>query len=112
MTPDPAGALAERGVRRVFAVGRRCVEGLELTELNEGLAEYFEAEEGNVLVYDAEPDNSLGLRAGDVILAVDGRDVLDADHARRIIGSYEVEEELNLRVLRRGQPTELQGRLL
>ena len=95
----------------MFAVGRPCVAGLELTGLNEGLAEYFEAEEGNVLVYDAEPDNSLGLRAGDVILAVDGRDVRDADHARRIIGSYEAEEELNLSVLRRGQPTELQGRL-
>ena len=107
----PAGALAERGVRGVFAVGRRCVAGLELTELNEGLAEYLEAEEGNVLVYDAEPDNPLSVRAGDVILVVDGREVRDADHARRIIGSYEVEEELNLRVLRRGQPTELQGRL-
>ena len=64
-----------------------------------------------MLVYDAEPDNPLSVRAGDVILVVDGREVRDADHARRIIGSYEVEEELNLRVLRRGQPTELQGRL-
>ena len=107
----PAGARAESGWRGVFVGGRSCVAGLELVELNEGLAEYFEAETGSVLVYDAEPDNSLSLRAGDVILAVDGREVRDADHARRIIGSYEAEEELNLRVLRRGQPAELRGRL-
>ena len=85
----PAGGRAEGEWRRALAVGRRCVAGLELVELNEGLAEYFEAEVGDVLVYDVEPDNSLSLRAGDVILAVDGREVRDVDHARRIIGSYE-----------------------
>ena len=105
------GAPAEGEWRGLLDFGRSCVAGLELVELNEGLAEYFEAEEGDVLVYEAEPDNSLSILAGDVILAVDGRDVRSADHARRVIGSYEAEEELNLRVLRRGQPTELRRQL-
>ena len=107
----PAGAPADGEWRGMLDFGRSCVAGLELVELNEGLAEYFEAEEGDVLVYEAEPDNSLTVLTGDVILAVDGREVRSVEHARRVIGSYEAEEVLNLRVLRRGQQTELRGRL-
>ena len=54
-TPVPQVARAASGWRGVLADGRSCVAGLEVVELNEGLAEYFEAEAGNVLVYDAEP---------------------------------------------------------
>ena len=85
--------------------------GAELVELNPELAEYFGAEAGGVLVLDADSDQPLGLRAGDVILAVDGRELRRLDHALRVLGSYEGGEELELTVLRQEQSVELRGRL-
>ncbi len=48
--------------------------GLKLAELDGGLGEYFDTDRG-VLVLEADQDNALQLRAGDVILNVDGREV-------------------------------------
>ena len=92
----------------VFA-GGNCFDGVEFIELNEGLAEYFGTEEG-VLVSEVAEESSLGLRAGDVLMAIDGREVRSPEHALRILGSYEAEEEVRLRVMRKGTETEVLGR--
>ncbi|HSG47732.1 MAG TPA: PDZ domain-containing protein, partial [Longimicrobiales bacterium] len=84
---DPCFTL-ERGEGRAFTIlagAGNCVDGVEFVELNPGLAEYFEASEGGVLVTEVSEESALGLRAGDVLLAIDGRDVRDPAHVRRVL---------------------------
>jgi S1-C subfamily serine protease len=81
---------------------------VELVELNPELGEYFGTDRG-VLVADASEESTLGLRPGDVLLAIDGREVQDPAHARRILGSYRDGEELRLRIRRRGEDMEVLG---
>ena len=101
-------ASSGQGRAWVFA-GGNCFDGAEFIELNEGLAEYFGTDEG-VLVSEVAEESSLGLRAGDVLMAIDGREVRSPEHALRILGSYEAEEEVRLRVMRKGSETEVLGR--
>ncbi len=76
-----------------------CVAGLELRELNEGLGGYFGTTEG-VLVLSVGEESELGIEPGDVILAIAGRDVEDPSDVRRILGSYDEDEEIEFSVRR------------
>ncbi len=110
---DPCMAMARAGGEGAFSIlarSGRCVDGVELLELNPDLAEYFEAPDGGVLVTEVSEDSPLGLRAGDVLVAIDGREVRDPDHVRRILASYETDEEVRLRVIRQGREIEVLGR--
>jgi hypothetical protein len=82
--------------------------GLSLISLNPGLGEYFGTDEG-VLVTDAEQESSLGLRAGDVILAIGGRQVRSPSQARKILRSYEEGEEVEFRVVRQQTEQTIRG---
>ena len=82
--------------------------GLELTEMRPGLAEYFSTDEG-LLVLNVDEESTLGLMAGDVILAIDGREVEDQGDVRRILGSYEGEETVSFTIMRKGQQTTVEG---
>jgi len=92
----PGGAI------RVFRGG--APGGLRLQNLNPELGEYFGTTEG-VLVLEAPKDSSLALRAGDVILSIDGRAVKDEDHARRILNSYAAGETAKLEIMRKQRKT-------
>jgi len=81
----------------VFAM--RGLGGLELTEMNAGLGEYFGTSEG-MLLLEAPRDSTLPLRAGDVLLAIDGRAPKSTAHARRILGSYAGGEAVEFRIMR------------
>lgn len=81
---------------------------MELVALNPDLGEYFSTDRG-VLVVRAPEDDSLGLEAGDVILAIGGREVRDPSHAMRILRSYEPDEELAVDVVRHGRSQTLNG---
>ena len=106
---SPDGREPHRALLPAF--GRNCAAGAELVELNEGLAEYFEAETGDVLVTEVSPDYPFGLEPGDVLLAIDGREVRGLDHALRMLRSYERGEPIRVRVLRRGETREVEGTL-
>ncbi len=82
--------------------------GLDLLELNPELGSYFGTEEG-VLVADVDDDSTLGLRPGDVIVAVDGRRVGDIAKLHRILASYEDDEEIRFRIWRDGAETTATG---
>ena len=84
--------------------------GLELVDLNEGLGAYFDSDEG-VLVADIDDDSALGLLPGDVILAIDGRDVRDRSHVRAVLDSYRQDEEIAFRVVRQGRRMDVRGSL-
>jgi len=73
---------------------------LNLTDLNPGLGEYFGAKSG-VLVLETPKDSTIPLKAGDVIVSIDGRTPTSEVHARRILGSYEAGETAKVEVLRK-----------
>jgi S1-C subfamily serine protease len=81
--------------------------GLELVELNSDLGEYFGTTEG-LLVVRAPADSAVPLKAGDVILGIDGRKPQSASHAHRILGSYEDGEKAKVEVLRKRKRTTLE----
>jgi S1-C subfamily serine protease len=72
---------------------------LELAPLNPDLGRYFGTGEG-VLVISAPRDSALGLRGGDVVLAVDGRAPSSPSHLLRILRSYETGETFKLDIMR------------
>ena len=72
---------------------------LELAPLNPDLGQYFGTDDG-VLVISAPKDSALGLKGGDVVLAVDGRKPTGPSHLLRILRSYESGETFKLDILR------------
>jgi len=84
--------------------------GLELVSLNPQLGEYFGTDEG-VLVVTVPEDSELGLRAGDVIQEIDGREVRSPSHAMRILRSYEADEEVTFRVIRQKRERTVTGKV-
>ena len=84
--------------------------GLELVSLNPQLGEYFGTDDGVLVV--AVPENSeLGLEAGDVIEAIDGRDVKSPSHAMRILRSYDADEEVTFTIIRKETERSVTGRV-
>lgn len=73
--------------------------GMEFATLSEGLGSYFGVKSG-VLVVRAGANAPFGLKDGDVVLAIDGRTPSNAQHAGRILRSYQPGEKLKLRVQR------------
>jgi hypothetical protein len=84
--------------------------GLDLADLNEGLAGYFGRDAG-ALVLDVTDRAPEGIQAGDVITAIDGRTVADAADARRILGSYRSGEAVRFGVWREGRAVEVPSRV-
>ena len=72
---------------------------LELAPLNSDLGQYFGTEEG-VLVVSAPKDTKLGLKGGDVVMAVDGRKPTGPSHLMRILRSYDKGETFKVDILR------------
>lgn len=93
-----------------LAIGTR-LPGLELVAMTPELGEYFDAEEG-VLVISVPEESELGLVAGDVILEIDGRAVRDPSHAMRILRSYEPNEEVSFTIMRRKRETMVTGKVV
>ena len=83
---------------------------LELAPLNPDLGQYFGATDG-VLVVSVPKDSELGLKGGDVVLAVDGRKPAGPAHLLRILRSYDREETFKLDVLRHRKRETVTARL-
>jgi hypothetical protein len=108
---DPCLQLHTEGsgdVRVMVFGGSGCVDGLQLADMNEGLAAYFGTSEG-VLVTEVADSASLGLLAGDVILSIGDRDVSEAQDVRRILTSYDTDEPVTLRVRRDNREIQVSG---
>jgi S1-C subfamily serine protease len=83
---------------------------LELAQVNPQLGSYFGTTEG-VLVVDVPDSAPLGLKAGDVVLSVDGRKVSSPGQLMRILGSYDSDEPIGLEVMRQKKRVALKGTL-
>ena len=75
---------------------------MEMASLNPELEDYFGVDQG-VLVLRGPGDDSLPLRGGDVIVAIDGRVVTSPTHAMRILQSYQPDETMVLEIVRHGR---------
>jgi membrane-associated protease RseP (regulator of RpoE activity) len=87
-----------------------CLLGAEIREIGTDLGAYFDVDDG-LLVTDVAEENPLGLRAGDVIVEVGGRDISSFRRLRRLITSYEADETITLTVMRSGREIQLEGTL-
>ncbi|MDX1566741.1 MAG: PDZ domain-containing protein [Longimicrobiales bacterium] len=107
--PDPAPPPGVPGLPpRELWFGDGPLAGIRVQTLGPELGQYFGATEG-VLVLDVVADAGLGLRPGDVVLAVGSRDVQDEDDFRRILRSYESGEEVELRIRREDRELTVTG---
>jgi S1-C subfamily serine protease len=83
---------------------------LELAPLNPDLGQYFGATSG-VLVVSVPKDSGLGLKGGDVVLAVDGRKPAGPSQLLRILRSYERGENFKVEILRKQKREMVTGRV-
>jgi C-terminal processing protease CtpA/Prc len=72
---------------------------MELVPLTPVLGAYFGTDDG-LLVVRAPADDALGLRDGDVILDISGREPTTPEHAMRILASFEPGETLRMTIMR------------
>jgi membrane-associated protease RseP (regulator of RpoE activity) len=90
-------------------IGMRSIAGAEVTDLNEGLAQYFGVTDG-VLVTNARqgtPAERAGIQAGDVIVQVDGHSISAVADLRRALAATGTGRAIPVRVVRRGQTIDL-----
>ncbi len=87
--------------------------GVQVTELNEGLAPYFKTKSGEgVLVLDVNDESvaeAAGILAGDVIQTVGDEDVTTVDELRESVSEYEEGDEFDVVVLRKGKKKTLKA---
>ena len=78
--------------------------GVNLESLNDQLGEYFGVKDGNGIliteVLEDSPAEKAGLKAGDVIIEVDGEKIADISEVQKAVGQKEEGEEIELTLLR------------
>jgi S1-C subfamily serine protease len=82
------------------------VAGLCLVPVGKDLGEYFGTSEGFLIVR-PPADSASPLKAGDVLLAIDGRKLQSVQHTLGILHSYAPGEKAKLEVMRKKQRTTL-----
>ena len=91
-----------------FSYGVSSSEGVQFIELNPELGEYFGTDTG-VLAVEVDEDSTLGLMAGDVVLAVGAREADTVRRVLRLIRSYDEDEPIRFRIIRRGNEMVAEG---
>lgn len=97
------------GAGFAFAFGGPLAE-LELVAMNPGLGATFGTERG-VLIVNAPEKGALGLRAGDVVTAVDGRTVDTPSELIRVLRTYDKDKSFTLTVFRDKQRQSINTKL-
>ncbi len=98
-----------------FRINRGVWLGVRLAELNKDLAEYFEVDEREgvlvLSVEDESPADLAGLKAGDVLLEIEGRRVRDEEDVQDRISNREVGDEIEIKFKRKGRNESIQVEL-
>ena len=109
--PDaPTSILYDYVGGNVLTLGMGHIHGIDLMEMKPGLASYFGTENG-LLVTNVNEDSTLGLEPGDVILRIGDRDATSARRVRRILSTYDEDEEVTLHIMRDHDEITVTGRL-
>jgi S1-C subfamily serine protease len=102
----PGGGFGFEGGPNMMFFHPHHEAGLALVPMSRDLGEYFGTADG-FLVVKAPADSASPLKAGDVIIAIDGRKPQSVEHAHRILGSYAPGEKAKLDIMRKKQRTTL-----
>jgi serine protease Do len=111
--PTPRAAPLPPAFDNFFRLSGRRQLGVTLESLDDQLAGYFGVKEG-ALVKSVEKDSAAekaGLKAGDVITAVNGRKIYDTSDVTRAIDRSEDGAELTIEIMRDKKPQTLKGKL-
>jgi serine protease Do len=94
-----------------MSTGRRL--GVTLEGLDDQLAQYFGVKEGALVksVTDGSSAQKAGVKAGDVITAINGRHVYDASDVNRALDRMENTDEYSVEIVRDKKPQTLKGKL-
>ena len=87
--------------------------GVTMEDLDSQLAEYFGVKEG-VLVKSVTQDSpaaKAGLKAGDVITAINGRHIYDSSDIARALDRVEADGDVSIEVMREKKAQTLKGKL-
>lgn len=109
MAFGPEGMGPGHNARIRVSIGG-ALEDLELVKNNAGLGENFGTADGLVVV-NVGADSALGIRSGDVVLAIGGRRPTSVAHAMRILSTYEAGEAIPFEVMRGRRRTTVNGRM-
>ncbi|MDR9436400.1 MAG: DegQ family serine endoprotease [Thiohalophilus sp.] len=90
-----------------FGEVRRGRLGAQAQDLTPELGQAFGLEQGEgavvTQVNDGSPADKAGLQAGDIVTAIDGKPIRDANTLRNSIGLLPIGSEVNMQVLREGK---------
>jgi S1-C subfamily serine protease len=98
----------KKGEFKIFSFGQSSYGkiGATIWELNEQLGEYFSVEDGEgALIAELDEDGpayEAGLRAGDVIVEMDGEKIEDKSDISYVLSDKEEGDEIKIEVLRKG----------
>lgn len=88
--------------------------GMELTDLDEDLAGYFDVKENEgvlvLRVHEGSPAEEAGVKPGDVIIAFNGEDVSGVDDVLEGLTDLE-EETVEIEIVRKGKKQKLEAKL-
>lgn len=96
--------VAQVLLRRTTGLGQRAVAGAELSEMNDGLAAYFQVGEGLLVlrVMPGTPAARAGLEAGDVVVRAAGEPVRSIDDLRFAVAAHRENGPIELEIVRAG----------
>ena len=87
--------------------GKRAYLGVELGDLTEQLGNYFDVDDGEGAlirkVVKDTPADEAGLKAGDVIVAMDGENIADAADVTEFVWEHESGNEVEIGIVRKGR---------
>jgi len=87
--------------------GKRAYLGVELGDLTEQLGDYFDVDDGEGAlireVVEDTPARKAGLKAGDVIVEMEGEDIADAADVTEFVWEHEPGDEVEIGIVRRGR---------
>ena len=91
----------------IFISTDRVCLGVEVTDLNEDLAQYFkvDANDGVLVleVYEDSPAEKAGLKAGDIITKLDTENIKETEDLIEILDDYEDEDKITVEYVRLGK---------
>lgn len=102
--------MAQASISQILEFGevKRGQLGVIIQDLTPALAEAFGIENGQrgALIAEVQPGSAAekaGLKAGDVVVAVDGKDILSSAQLRNAVGVRQIGETLKLTIVRDGK---------
>lgn len=113
ITPTPTPPAAPLAIPRMSLFGRGGRLGITIEAIDDQLAEYFGVKDG-VLVKSVTADSAAqkaGLKAGDVITAINGSKVYESSDVTRLINRIEGDGSFTVDVMRDKKPLSLKGKV-